>query len=105
MRILRSAPSPARRSRSSTAMPTVLIAEHRPTLAGRVAFVTADLIQPGVPRERFRLVDRPVFVKPFDLAELDRCVERWVEPGPRAAALPARPGRGGGTRGGVARMA
>ena len=54
------------------------IVEHRPALADRVAFVTADLIARGRPRDQLRLIDRPVFVKPFDLAELDRCVERWA---------------------------
>ena len=54
------------------------IVEHRPALAARVAFVTADLIARGRPRDTLRLIDRPVFVKPFDLAELDRCVERWA---------------------------
>ena len=54
------------------------IVEHRPALAARVAFVTADLIARGRPRDPLRLIDRPVFVKPFDLAELDRCVERWA---------------------------
>jgi DNA-binding NtrC family response regulator len=54
------------------------ILEHRPALADRVAFVTADIMDHGRPREQLRLIDRPVFVKPFDLAELDRCVERWI---------------------------
>lgn len=54
------------------------IVEHRPALAGRVAFVTADFIQHGLATARLHLVDRPVLVKPFDLTELDRCVEGWV---------------------------
>jgi DNA-binding response OmpR family regulator len=54
------------------------ILEHRPALADRVAFVTADIVQHSAEHERFRLLDRPVLVKPFDLAELDRCVDQWV---------------------------
>ena len=54
------------------------IVEHRPGLADRVAFVTADFIDQGAPRRDRPMIDRPVFVKPFDLAELDRCVERWA---------------------------
>lgn len=54
------------------------IVEHQPDLADRVAFVTADIIrQPACCGGRFRLLDRPVLMKPFDLAELDRCVEAW----------------------------
>ncbi len=54
------------------------IIEHHPALADRVAFVTADFMTPRRGRrDSFTLIDRPVLVKPFDLAELDRYVERW----------------------------
>jgi CheY-like chemotaxis protein len=86
------------------------IVEHRPSLSHRVAFVTADFIQHGAPPDRFRLIDRPVFVKPFDLAELDRCVDRWVgapwDGGPRGGSTRGgRAAQGGGTAGGEARTA
>lgn len=82
------------------------IVEHRPVLATRVAFVTADFIEHGLPSARFRLIDRPVFVKPFDLAELDRCVERWVGaplPAGRVGRDARGPGGDGGTAGDAAR--
>lgn len=86
------------------------IVEHLPLLASRVAFVTADFIEHGLPSARFRLIDRPVFVKPFDLAELDRCVERWVGAPPAPPAPGGRIGRDArgqagddGTAGDVAR--
>jgi len=62
------------------------IVEHRPDLADRVAFVTADFIQHGLATARMRLVDRPVLVKPFDLTELDRCVEGWIGAVPEVAS-------------------
>ena len=79
------------------------IVEHRPGLTDRVAFVTADFIDqtgrsPGRP-----LIDRPVFVKPFDLAELDRCVERWVGRPPADAARGPRSADDGGTADDAAR--
>ena len=65
------------------------ILEHRPEIAGRVAFVTADIIQDSGQRERHRVIDRPVLVKPFDLAELDRCLDRWKEAAAADRAVPA----------------
>jgi DNA-binding NtrC family response regulator len=54
------------------------ILERHPGLADRVAFVTADILHPGGgTQDRFRLIDRPVLVKPFDLVELDRHVDEW----------------------------
>lgn len=54
------------------------IVERHPSLAGRVAFISADVTQDPGSRRQLGLIDQPVILKPFALEELDRCVDRWA---------------------------
>jgi len=61
------------------------LADHHPALAANVAFVTGDIVQTPQTHRHFAMLDRPVLTKPFDLAELDRHVERWSRHGAATA--------------------
>ncbi|MFL5574990.1 MAG: response regulator [Gemmatimonadaceae bacterium] len=65
------------------------IAERDGALAERVAFVTGDIIPSPSTARQLSMLGRPVLVKPFDLAELERQVRGWTEA--RAGAAEQRP--------------
>ena len=62
------------------------IAEHQPALADRIVFVTGDLVPSDATARQLAMLGRPVLMKPFDLEELERSVQRWRQqpsPSPR----------------------
>ena len=65
------------------------IAERDAGLAARVVFVTGDIVPAQATARQLAMLGRPVLVKPFDLAELERHVRGWSErPAPPPAADP-----------------
>lgn len=54
------------------------IAAHDPRLAGRVVFITGDILPTPETQRRLDGAGRPVLSKPFDLADLDRYVGEWT---------------------------
>ena len=54
---------------------------HQPRLAKRVVFVTGDIVLTDRLGKRMRALELPVIAKPFEMAELERYVDRWNEVG------------------------
>ena len=55
------------------------IAEHRPQLKDRVAFITGDVAPGVVPGTELRALGHAVIAKPFELEELQSYVTRWTQ--------------------------
>ena len=62
------------------------IAEHRPALRDRVVFITGDIIPTVGQGPAVQALGRAVIGKPFELADLDAWVQRWLGHGKRRSA-------------------
>jgi DNA-binding NtrC family response regulator len=51
---------------------------HRPGLVERVAFVTGAIVRDSEIERSIAAFGRPVLVKPFELAELERMINTWL---------------------------
>jgi len=54
------------------------IDEHRPELSQRIVFVTGDLGATQIADWSLGKLGRPVLAKPFELQQLDRFVDGWM---------------------------
>ena len=67
------------------------IAQHRPQLKERIAFITGDVDASVRDGTQLRALGRPVIAKPFELEDLDAFVRQWALLPARAADRVAEP--------------
>jgi DNA-binding NtrC family response regulator len=67
------------------------IAQHRPQLKNRIAFITGDIDAGVRDGTRLQALGRPVIAKPFELEHLDAFVRQWALLPPRVADRVAEP--------------
>lgn len=59
------------------------LAEHRPQLRERIAFITGDVDSGVRDGTQLQALGRPVIAKPFELEDLDVFVRQWTGAAPR----------------------